>query len=156
MPESLLSDLNGRTVVYQRPYLIHFLIAHPNAAIGPVFPGMQPPDPAPAIGQSVNHNAASRGNALLPGPFLVCLVRIRNVNGSVTGTPIISPIQGILAFRRLLITFPAFVSQWIVAQSNPAAQKALAFTKESHFAFAFYHNYFVRLARNGPGRSRLT
>lgn len=71
---------NGRAVGNGAPYFVHLLVGDGDAAVRPILQPMLRSNPAVSVGQAVDEDVPSGGNALLAGGCAFLRVWIRDVN----------------------------------------------------------------------------
>src|SRR5262249_34996181 len=79
----LRADLDRRAVIHELPDLVHLVIGHRDAAVGPVELPLCLADPALAVGQAVDHHAVPRRHPGAPGEVEILLVGIGDAQRAV-------------------------------------------------------------------------
>jgi hypothetical protein len=135
--------LDPSSVGHGLPDLVNLPISYGDASVRPVLQPVSGSDCAVAVGQSVDEDIASRGNAILPGKGAVMLARIRDVDRLVEPAMRIAEIQNVHAFGCPVISLSGLGSIWITPKGNLVGFDHLAMAEEFERPIFLQHDNFI-------------
>lgn len=138
---------NRRAVGDGTPYFVHLLVGYGDAAICPVFQAMSRSDPAISVGQTVQENVSSRGNAILARREAILIVRIGDVNRLVELTVRIARVEDVSSFGSLVVALTRLRADRNSTERNPVTLNDFAGVKQLQSSFLLEYNYAVGAQR---------
>src|SRR5262245_26173274 len=152
---TLRTNLDRRPVIDELPDLVHLVVGHRDAAVGPVEPLMRVSDPARRVRQPVDHHATARRESGPAREVQVLLVRVRDVQREVEAALRAARRDDLAPVRRAPGPLVALGAPRVPAERDAVLAQHAVTAQEQEPPRSLQDQDEVRLAERLPRRRRV-